>query len=172
MSTRKEIKLAAPAEGLDGGRGAVAAGLVQWVIECESADRPGEWGQLEIPRTEERAHKLMAEWREWLDKNTRTWRAVRLVKVVTTREIVPSPNGKDSERCNKMTSEQIAEWTAWAAECERAAARAESEAARAKNTMEYNRWTSHANNFAETARRVWSLLPTYQDHRHARHDES
>lgn len=71
---------------------AQSTGSVKWVIECESADRPGEWGQLEYPRSEERAHTLMAEWREWLDKNTRTWRAVRLVKVVTTREIVSSPN--------------------------------------------------------------------------------
>ena len=54
----------------------------------ESAETSGEWNPIEYPRTEERAWEMVEEWREWVRLHKKSWNDIRLIKIVTTHEVV------------------------------------------------------------------------------------
>lgn len=64
--------------------------VVRWVVEVQIADYPDMWDAVDYPKSEELAHRSVAEWRRWLTKHQHAWHDVRLVREVTTREILPN----------------------------------------------------------------------------------
>jgi hypothetical protein len=43
---------------------ATPGSAVLWIVEVQNATRPDLWDAVEYPRTEDRAHELVAEWRQ------------------------------------------------------------------------------------------------------------
>jgi len=64
---------------------------IKWRIEMESAETPGDWNPVEYPRTEKRAWEIVEEWREWVKLHKKSWNDIRLIKIVTTQEVMTLP---------------------------------------------------------------------------------
>jgi hypothetical protein len=64
---------------------------IKWRIEMESSENPGDWNTVEYPRTEKRAWEMVEEWREWVKLHKKSLRDIRLIKIVTTQEVMTLP---------------------------------------------------------------------------------
>ena len=81
-----------PPEGLAPASGSVIR--VRYLVDVQSVS--GTWQNMDVAMDEERARFLDADWKNWLNDNRKTWKATRIIKEVTTHEVL-----QNDERSNR-----------------------------------------------------------------------